>query len=712
MKTMKILLLFTSLTMVFQFSYAQTPNVQDCGGAIPICQNVYHEANSYTGMGNIQNEIDSTTSCTDGEDNAVWYTFTAQTTGNFSFVITPNNTSGSGDDYDWTVFDLTHSQCSDIYNNPSIEVSCNSYGSFTSNSTTGASTANGGVGNSNGPGEDNGPPWNADIPVIAGNKYVMMVSNWTGSTYGYTIDFSTSSAQLYDNVPPHIQSITSLISCGTNSITFNFSENILCSTVSSADFTLTGPGGPYTISSISGPVCSQGGNQEQIFTINFSPSISSGGTYNLNLVSSSGSVTDLCANVAPAGSLPFSVNLFNTSTSTTPATCGASDGSATVVASGSSGTFSYLWSTTPPQTSAHATGLAAGNYFVTVYNGTCSVIDTANVGTNSDLSASITNIINETCGMSDGSATVSVSGGTAPYAFIWNTIPSQTLATATNLSAGNYTVTLTDVNGCSIVLNTSITVGAGPSGTVITENSHCGNNDGSAIVTATGGFGDYTYLWNTGETSNSITNQYPGTYTVLIDDGYCDTTITVIIPNTPGPRANFIYNPDPISINDPEVTFSSITIGASSWVWDFGDTTGEFSGQNVVHTFQHTGNYQVMLIIQDSHGCIDTLIKTVTVNDIFTIYIPNCFTPDGDGLNDSFGPEGVSFAPESYSMVIFNRWGNIMYETNSLSEPWNGGFQNSTSHESKMPGVYTYRIILAGLSYPEMLYVGKIILLK
>ena len=119
--------------------FAQVPTVQDCGAAIPICKNIYTTSVSYHGMGNYPNEV-NLGNCLylGGEANSVWYTFTVQTSGKFSFVLTPNT---SNDDYDWGVFNMTNANCSDIYSNASLMESCNASGNT---GQTGASTAKGG----------------------------------------------------------------------------------------------------------------------------------------------------------------------------------------------------------------------------------------------------------------------------------------------------------------------------------------------------------------------------------------------------------------------------------------------------------------------------------------------------------------------------------------------------------------------------------------
>jgi len=782
-----LLIIFFSITFQ-QFILPQTPTVQDCAGAIPICQDIYHENNSFSGTGNYPNEINYPQSCT-YETYSVWYTFQAQTSGNFSFILTPNNTSGLGDDYDWTVFNLTNATCANIYNDPSLEISCNSWGDLNGfNGQTGASTAMGGSGTYNGPGNLNGPPFNQDIPVTAGNIYVMMVSNWSGSPYGYTIDFSSSSAQIYDNIPPHIESIISSIGCGSNTITFQFSENILCSTIAACDITLTGPGGPYTVTNLTGTNCAAGGTQERIFTITLNQPITASGTYNLNLdASACNSVTDLCGNIAPSGSLPFTITAITANTSTVNATCGQNNGSATVSASGGSGSFTYAWSTSPAQhsqtatnlgpgnytvtvndgsctamasstitniggitlqttsvnemcgqangsatvtasggvgaytyqwstiplqTTTTATNLSAGTYYVTVSDGTCSNTDTVIIQNIATLNASISNIVNEDCGMSDGSATVTVNGGTQPITYQWNSSPAQTTATASNLPAGIYTVTVNDANGCSVSLNAVIVVVNYPVASVNTIMAHCDQPDGSASATVSGGTGNYTYLWNTGETTASISGLSPGVYTVTVDDGHCDTIVSVNIANTSGPTADFTYHPNPITIDNAQITFSSTTENATSWEWNFGDGTGSGYGESIFHQYYVVGTYIVSLIVTDSYGCNDTISQEVIVHDIFTIYIPNSFTPDGDGLNDVFQAYGISWEDGTYEMIIYNRWGNIVYQTTDPTKPWNGGYNNSPDRNLMIPSTYVYQITVKGFNYRKMMYIGKVTLIK
>ncbi|MDX2286987.1 MAG: Ig-like domain-containing protein, partial [Bacteroidia bacterium] len=274
--------LLAGMVMIWSLpAWAQLPPnqpEQDCINALPVCQNIYTQANSYVGEGLNPNEINSGPSCLgSGERNDTWYIFTVQTSGNVAFTITPVTLSN---DYDWAVYNLTTANCSDIFNIPALEVSCNYSG------------ASGPTGPNGLPGSQNEPV----IPVLAGETYVINVSNFTGSTTGYSINFSASTATIFDNVPPTLDTV--LTSCGSANITVQFSENVKCATVNPSDFVITGPGGPYTVTGVVGGSCT-GGTFENVFDLVISPAITLSGTYNVALV---GPVEDNCGNQATLSS--------------------------------------------------------------------------------------------------------------------------------------------------------------------------------------------------------------------------------------------------------------------------------------------------------------------------------------------------------------------------------------------------------------------------
>lgn len=228
---------------------------------------------------------------------------------------------------------------------------------------------------------------------------------------------------------------------------------------------------------------------------------------------------------------PPAINIVIT---TTPVSCaGSNNGTATANATGGVGGFTYLWDNF--QISQTATGLIAGQHvlLVTDANG-CQETDTFNIGTVPSLA--LTGIVTQpvSCaGGNDGTATVQLSGGTAPYNFNWNTNPIQTTPTAINLSQGTYTVTVTDVNGCTLPPITVVIGEPTPLAldTIIVSNPLCnGGSDGLIQVIASGGTPNYLYNWSNGDTSSLVLDLSANSYTVVATDANgCNTSMNIIL---------------------------------------------------------------------------------------------------------------------------------------------------------------------------------------
>jgi hypothetical protein len=297
---MKKSTLLVFLICISKFTFAQT-STGDCEGAIPLCGGIYSEETSPPGTGNI---YEFTGTCNaNTETMSLWYTFTVQQPGELSFILTPNNEL---DDYDWGLFNITEGGCAGInaQDGSSPEVGCNSYGSFVTNGPTGISTANGGTGNSNGPGDLNGPPFNANLNVEVGQTYALVVMNWSNSLEGYTIDFNESTATLYDDQQPQISA--AVPACTNNLIELVFSELIVNSTVEASDFTLTGPGGTFSVASV--VPNNAGATYEDQFILTLSESVLQAGTYTLFIEDVSGNVEDPCGNTAVEASFELQFN--------------------------------------------------------------------------------------------------------------------------------------------------------------------------------------------------------------------------------------------------------------------------------------------------------------------------------------------------------------------------------------------------------------------
>jgi len=765
---------------------AQVPNNQDCLAAIPICQNVYSTQISYSGEGNYPNEINNGNSCLgSGELNDVWYTFTVQQSGNLNFLITPNN---SADDYDWAVYNLTNNNCSDIYTNPGLEVSCNFSGTGGTTGPNGGSALN----------SQNaaGTPYNQVVPVVVGQTYVVNVSNFSSNQNGYTIDFSASTAVIFDQTPPQILSVNNP-GCGGNTLTVTFSENILCNTVQAGDFAFNGPGGPYVVTNIFSAACAAGALYDNTFTFTISPAIAGAGNYSADLV---GPVTDLCGNVCiyPA-SLPFVVGSFTYTTSSTPATCVASNGSATVTVTGA-GPFTYTWSPNVSATNS-ASNLAAGIYTVTITdqsNG-CTSTDTIHVNANVNLTV-FTSGDDTICPGQTVTMNANVVGGNNPITYTWsNGLPNQASVQVTPGTTTTYTLNIVDAAGCSAgPLLFTITV-ASPVGVTIAGTSPICVGGGSTLTAnVTGGYGTFTYQWMPGNLSGPQVNVTPAsttTYTLTATDdcGQTDTqTFTVVVQQVPTvsfvadttygctpllvtftvdttgfgnatllwdfgengatssainpsysyttagchdvsltvtvppgcsvtqtyncmittlaqPVAQFTATPMIASILDPLITFTNQSSGATNWEWNFGDSTTS-TIWSPTHTYDQTGTFPVYLVVSNASGCSDTAWAEIIVNDYYTFYVPNAFTPNGNGNNDDFGPAFTNIIAEGFEFYVFDRWGNVVFETTDPYTRWNGKFQNKG--EQVQEDVYVYKIMYTDNMLGEHQAIGSVTLIR
>ncbi len=234
------------------------------------------------------------------------------------------------------------------------------------------------------------------------------------------------------------------------------------------------------------------------------------GTYTLTVTDAKGCTATATVNIQQPPALAIS-------STTAGATCGSSNGSATVTGSG--GFAPYTWAWSGGQTTAAINGLAVGTYTVTISDlNLCTASFPVSVSNIAGPTASILSSTNVSCfGANNGNATISVSGGTLPFTYLWNN--GQTTPTAVNLAAGIYSVLATDANGCAATANITITQPGVLIANVIGVNPACfGNTNGSVLVSALGGTQPYTYSWSTGSTQSQISNLTSQIYSVTVTD--------------------------------------------------------------------------------------------------------------------------------------------------------------------------------------------------
>ncbi len=264
---------------------------------------------------------------------------------------------------------------------------------------------------------------------------------------------------------------------------------------------------------------------------------------------------------------PSTAGLTITSSSVTPATCGA-NGAAAVTVTGGSGNYVITWSTNPTQFGLSANNLAGGTYVVSAIDtvaGMCGNITITIPYTGPVLTTSATPVNCTTT----GSASVSVTGGTPPYTYLWSPTGG-TGTTESNLNAGTYTVVVTDNSGCTVT--GYATVGNSSTLSVLTGVSpdSCPSPSGWASANVTGGVLPYSFLWSPGnQTTASISNQPAGTYTFTVTDGSgCVINTIVNIPAyNNGMQLNLASVPPIVYCGGGFMLFASVNVSPATYSW-------------------------------------------------------------------------------------------------------------------------------------------------
>lgn len=321
-------------------------------------------------------------------------------------------------------------------------------------------------------------------------------------------------------------------------------------------------------------------------------------------------IYSLCAGVilAIAGYSQCAVTIGSV---VTPQCNGDCTGSATATPSGFiPNTVSYSWAPSGG-TAATASNLCAGTYTVTATNGVCTATQTVTIAEPAVLVATETNVDVACFGGSNGSATAMATGGTPNYSYSWNTAPVQNTQTATGLTPGSYTCTVTDQNGCTA---TAVAVITEPSSAVsatssVTDVSCLNGSDGTATAMPAGGTPPYSYSWNTvpAQTTQTATGLMAGVYSCSVTDANgCATSVGVTITQ-PSTAVSVTTTANMTSCNGAcdGMAMASASGGTPGYiyVWSTGDSATSISGLCA-------GAYVVT--VMDTMGC--TVMDTVMVN--------------------------------------------------------------------------------------------------
>jgi gliding motility-associated-like protein len=367
---------------------------------------------------------------------------------------------------------------------------------------------------------------------------------------------------------------------------------------------------------------------------------------------------------------------------------GANDGSATVsMGASSTPTFTYSWSP-GGQSGSTATGLLPGTYIVTVNDGNGCVSTASTIITEPSVISNLFTNTNVTCnGGSDGSSMVNPSGGTGPYIYFW-TPGGQTSQTANGLTAGTYSCLITDDNGCTSTVTTTITE---PPAMTVSEthiDANCNLPNGSATISAGGGVGPYSFSWNTTppQGTPTVTNLAAGTYAVIVKDvNQCSQTIFVTIDNLSGPVAT-IFNSTNVSCNGENDGAATVVVSGGTppfnYSWAPSGGTLPSASNLIADTYTLTAT--------DVNGCSASTSVTITepliLNSITSGTNPSCAGEcDGSILTSTTGgtapysylwsPGGITtqnvngLCAGNYTLQVTDANGCVVFKNNPLTDP-------------------------------------------
>jgi gliding motility-associated-like protein len=211
-------------------------------------------------------------------------------------------------------------------------------------------------------------------------------------------------------------------------------------------------------------------------------------------------------------------------------------------------------------------------------------------------------------------------------------------------------------------------------------------------------FGDGTTQNSCESVTHTFVNYgcYDISLTVAFANG-CQNTLNLsnLVCVEAPPLTSFFAVPPVINQFDTQTSFINTTIGAVSYVWNFGDGSSTSTDINPSHDYagMPLGNYEVLLIATSPSGCVDSTTSVVQIKEDLLFYIPNCFTPDDDEHNQFFQPIFISgFDPTDYNLFIYNRWGQLVFESHDATVGWDGSYGGKSEISVVQDGVYTWKI--------------------
>jgi gliding motility-associated-like protein len=404
------------------------------------------------------------------------------------------------------------------------------------------------------------------------------------------------------------------------------------------------------------------------------------GQYIVEVTDNTGCITNFTVNIT-GPTAPLNI----VSLAFTNATCGNSDGTASVVVSGgtNNGAYQYNWQPSGGS-AASAVNLAVGTYTITITDANnCTTDSVFSIGNTNGPTVSITNFNNPTCnGLSNGSASALGTGGTGTLNYQWSSGLGNS-TTVNNLAAGVYTVIATDSLGCSGSANVTISQPALITATLTTTPAYCATSNGSAQIIASGGTGSLSFQWNNGSTSANATGLAPGNCNVTVTDSLgCVQIFSSVIEST----GNFTVDAGLDATIDAGTSIELTGNGPAAAIYSWSPI--EFlSCTTCVTTVATPEVTTVYTLSVNLNGCIATDTVIIEVEEkCGDVFVPSGFSPNNDAINDILFARGNCILELDFK--IYDRWGELIFESNDKNIGWDGTFKGKPA----LAGVYVYYI--------------------
>ncbi len=630
--------LFCNAIFFSSFSYAQncTNLGQNPNTAFPVCGTNTFIQNSVPICAGATVPSPSCSGAVYEDKNPYYYKFTCFTAGTLFFTINPNTNS---DDYDWSLYDITNQLPNAIYTNANLTIASNWSGDGGSTGMSNSGTNQyvcAGFGK---------PRWTKPTNLIVGHNYLLMVSHFTNSQSGYGLSFGGGTAVITDPTAPSL--VSAKPDCDGKNIKIKLSKKLLCNSIASngSDFYITPAAA--TVNNAIGLNCSGNFDTDEV-NITLSNSLPSG-NYVLHVKKGidNNTIKDYCNVEIPltdTAKFNFIPALPTPIDSIAPPKCATDQ-------------ISLIFNTKQIKCSSISADGSdfsiIGTYPVSI---TVASIDTCTNGLTNKVTLKLnTPLYNK------GTFTIALKIGTDG-----NTIVDECDVISTIGSSKSFSV--------------KDTVNANFLSQVILA---CVNDTINTFHPIANEVNSWQWFLD-GNLSNQNTNTESFIYNVfgvkniklIVSNGFCADTTSQTFDLDNYIKADFSVFDD----NCPKepVLFKSLATGKNLiYKWNFGDGNNS-ADTNAIHNYIDFGTdktYNVTYTITNNLGCTSSITKPVNVLKLCGEYVPTVFTPNGDGVNDFFGPI-YAVKANNLAFRVYNRWGQKVFETNNWRTPWNGKIHN------------------------------------